>query len=84
MNGISDNIPVEYVIKLFAESNNKFSAGAINTGVPPSIVAQFLKNKTVEFTGVLPPEAIIPAKVFFNELARRNLKIELLSKSNLN
>jgi lysine 6-dehydrogenase len=49
------------------------SGGNIQTGVAPSIVAQWLADGTIAKRGVFPPELIVPAKPFFAELARRGI-----------
>ncbi|MGE4232910.1 MAG: saccharopine dehydrogenase NADP-binding domain-containing protein [Bacteriovoracia bacterium] len=53
----------------------------IDTGSPPSIVAQMIANKDVTGTGVLPPEIGVPYKPFFIQLKRRKMKIKLTKKS---
>jgi saccharopine dehydrogenase-like NADP-dependent oxidoreductase len=49
------------------------SSGALNTAVPPSIVAQMIIKREIKATGVLPPEVSVPALPFFSQLARRNI-----------
>jgi saccharopine dehydrogenase-like NADP-dependent oxidoreductase len=46
-----------------------------NVGIPLSIAAQMLVKGACEGIGVLPPETAIPAQPFFDELARRGIKI---------
>lgn len=53
------------------------SAGAVDTGVPPSIVAQMIVNGCIKERGVLPPEQCVPPKMFFKELAQRGMRIHL-------
>jgi lysine 6-dehydrogenase len=45
------------------------------TGVPPSIVAQFILSNKIKERGVFPPELIIPAESFFKELTKRKIFI---------
>ncbi|MFA4886693.1 MAG: saccharopine dehydrogenase C-terminal domain-containing protein [Candidatus Nanoarchaeia archaeon] len=45
------------------------------TGVPPSIVAQFILSNQIKERGVFPPELIIPAESFFKELTKRKIFI---------
>ena len=52
----------------------------IDTGAPPSIVAQMLAAGALEARGVLPPERAIPPKPFFRELARRGMRIQKRSR----
>jgi lysine 6-dehydrogenase len=47
----------------------------IDTGAPPSIVAQMLAAGSIEARGVLPPERAIPPQPFFRELRRRGMRI---------
>jgi lysine 6-dehydrogenase len=47
----------------------------IDTGAPPSIVAQMLAAGVIEARGVLPPEQAIPPQPFFRELRRRGMRI---------
>ncbi len=51
------------------------SAGDVDTGSPPSIVARMLANGRIRERGVFPPEFHVPEKEFFSELARRRMKI---------
>jgi len=51
------------------------SAIAYLTGVPLSIASQMLAKGEITPKGVLPPETAIPAKPFFTELAKREIKI---------
>jgi lysine 6-dehydrogenase len=52
----------------------------IDTGAPPSIVAQMLAAGTLDARGVLPPERAIPPQPFFRELQRRGMRIVKRSK----
>ena len=51
------------------------SAGDIDTGCPPSIVARMIADGMISAPGVWAPEAAIPAAPFFAELRRRGLNI---------
>ena len=55
-------------------------AGQLDTGVPPSIVAQFLATKVIDRPGVLPPEDAVPPEPFLAELAARNMEVSLLTR----
>jgi saccharopine dehydrogenase-like NADP-dependent oxidoreductase len=57
------------------------SAGDMDTGCPPSIVAQFIAAGRIVERGVFPPETIVPAEALFAELARRKIKIIARSPS---
>ena len=62
--------------------NKKYNypAGSYNTGVPPSIIAQFITNDKIKFKGVSAPEFIIPEVEFFKELKKRNIYVSLNNK----
>lgn len=61
----------------------KASSGALDTGVPPSIVAQMIGLGMIKERGVLAPEACVPAQLFFVELAKRSIVMRRLSEENL-
>ncbi len=66
-------------VKVYAyfkyDENWKVSASQKEVGVPASIVAQMILNGTVKGKGVKPPEQLVPTKQFFQELAKRDIKI---------
>ena len=47
----------------------------IDTGFPASIMAQMIKNKTISMKGSFAPEAVVPPKLFFDELRKRKMII---------
>jgi saccharopine dehydrogenase-like NADP-dependent oxidoreductase len=47
----------------------------IDTGAPPSIVAQMLVAGAIDVRGVRPPERAVPPAPFFRELTRRGMHI---------
>ena len=51
------------------------SAGDIDTGCPPSIVAQMIVSGLIQQRGVIPPEVVVPVEPFFRELRKRGMKI---------
>jgi saccharopine dehydrogenase-like NADP-dependent oxidoreductase len=51
------------------------SAGDIDTGCPPSIVAQMIATGQITQRGVLPPEVAVPVEPFFRELKKRGMSI---------
>jgi lysine 6-dehydrogenase len=55
-------------------------AGELDTGVPPSIVAQFLGHNLIDRPGVLAPEDAVPPEPFLAELSRRNLEVTLVTR----
>ena len=60
-----------------AKANRRWhaSAGDIDTGCPPSIVAQMIATGMIAQRGVLPPEVAVPVQPFFRELRQRGMKI---------
>jgi lysine 6-dehydrogenase len=55
-------------------------AGQLDTGVPPSIVAQFLANKVIDRPGVLAPEDAVPPEPYLAELAARTMEVTLVTR----
>jgi lysine 6-dehydrogenase len=55
-------------------------AGQLDTGVPPSVVAQFLGHKLIDKPGVFAPEDAVPPEPYFTELARRHMEVELVTR----
>ena len=51
------------------------AAGDVDTGTPPSIVAQMMARGAVDEPGVFPPEFHVPAGPFFAELEKRGMRI---------
>jgi len=47
----------------------------VDTGRTISIISQMLKNKLIKEVGVYGPEAVVPQKIFFKELAKRGMHI---------
>lgn len=69
-----------YSVKRWHEG---ISCGALDTGVPPSIVAQMLVADEIISTGVLAPEVAVPAGAFFAELARRDIHMKRITQEDL-
>jgi len=61
----------------------KVSSGALDTGVPPSIVAQMILDGQISNHGVLAPEACVPTQPFFDELAKRNMLMRQIKEESL-
>jgi saccharopine dehydrogenase-like NADP-dependent oxidoreductase len=51
------------------------SAGDIDTGCPPSIVAQMIAGGMIQSRGALAPEEAVPAGPFFDALRKRGMRI---------
>jgi saccharopine dehydrogenase-like NADP-dependent oxidoreductase len=47
----------------------------IDTGAPPSIAAQMIASGAITARGVVAPERAMPPAPFFDELARRGMRI---------
>jgi saccharopine dehydrogenase-like NADP-dependent oxidoreductase len=60
-----------------AKANRRWhaSAGDVDTGCPPSIVAQMIATGVIAQRGVLPPEVVVPVTAFFQELRKRGMRI---------
>jgi lysine 6-dehydrogenase len=55
-------------------------AGQLDTGVPPSVVAQLLGHQVIDRPGVFAPEDAVPAEPFLAELARRRMEVVLVTR----
>jgi lysine 6-dehydrogenase len=55
-------------------------SGQLDTGVPPSIVAQFLAAKVIDRPGVLAPEDAVPPEPYLAALAARNMEVTLVTR----
>lgn len=85
VNGTKDGIEKEYVVESVVRTNRRtgISAGAIDTGTPPSITAQMICNGTITARGALGPEECIPPIPFFKEMAKREMPVYCLEKQPL-
>jgi saccharopine dehydrogenase-like NADP-dependent oxidoreductase len=75
--GRSALIRMESII--YSHPEWKISCGALDTGVPPSIVAQMIGLNLIHSRGVLPPEQCVPPELFFLELAKRNIPMRKIT-----
>ncbi|MBI2079831.1 saccharopine dehydrogenase NADP-binding domain-containing protein [Candidatus Micrarchaeota archaeon] len=73
--GKKKNKKIKVNVECLAKSFGGFGAGDIDTGTPPSIVAQMLTQGKINEAGVFPPEFNIPIRPFFGELEKRGMKI---------
>lgn len=64
------------------KTNKKYNypAGSYDTGVPPSIIAQFIADEKIKFKGASAPEFIVPEIEFFKELKKRKIYVFLNNK----
>ena len=74
--------PVERLAECVVRPHPGWQAGAgqVDTGVPPSIVAQFLATKVIDRPGVLAPEDAVPPGPYLAELAARNMEVTLVTR----
>jgi len=65
------------IVDCHAKANRRWhaSAGDIDTGCPPSILAQMIATGLIEQRGVLAPEVAVPVEPFFRELRKRGMKV---------
>jgi len=65
------------MIDCHARANQRWhaSAGDIDTGCPPSIVAQMIVTGLITRRGVLAPEVAVPVEPFFKELRNRGMEV---------
>jgi saccharopine dehydrogenase-like NADP-dependent oxidoreductase len=61
----------------------RVSCGALDTGVPPSIVAQMICLGQIAERGALPPEQCVPPLLFFDELEKRQIPMRKTTQEEL-
>jgi len=71
----------EYLVIDYYDSAQQMTAMMRTTGFPVSITAQMIENGTIEDRGVFCPEEIIPPRVFFQELKKRNIPLIIRTRS---
>jgi len=74
-NGKKKNSEINCIIKTLPGWEE--AGSNVDTGRTISIMSQMLKNKLINQSGVFAPEAVIPQKEFFNELAQRKMYVYL-------
>jgi saccharopine dehydrogenase-like NADP-dependent oxidoreductase len=85
MKGTKDGIEKEYTVECIARSNEKlgYTAGDLDTGTTPSVVAQMIAKGLIKDRGVLSPEQCIPPIPFFKELSKREMPVYVSEKTPL-
>lgn len=73
-NGKKKKVVVDCVAKSIPMWNAP--AGTVDTGVPPSIIAQMIGGK-IRAKGVLPPELCVEPEGFFRELRKRRMEVKV-------
>lgn len=83
--GTKNNIEKEIVVESVIRTSTKwgFMAGALDTGVPPSIVAQMIGNGQICIRGVCSPEQCVPSIPYFKELEKREMPVYVVEKTPL-
>ncbi len=79
VHGKKDGKSKGIIVDALFKSNSRWAAGAgdVDTGVPPSIIAQMVAKGHIRARGVLPPEQCIPVKPFVKELKKRGMKLKV-------
>jgi saccharopine dehydrogenase-like NADP-dependent oxidoreductase len=74
--------PVERLAECVVRPHPRWQAGAgqLDTGVPPSIVAQFLAAGLIDRPGVLAPEDAVPPEPYLAELAARTMEVTMATR----
>lgn len=69
----------EVRIEEISPPNETFGVGGadMNTGVPPSIVAQMIARDEVKGTGVCFPETVVPPGPYFEALKARGMRVSI-------
>jgi saccharopine dehydrogenase-like NADP-dependent oxidoreductase len=77
--GLRDGRRVTLTLDCLARSRRawKASAGDIDTGCPPSIVAQMIAGGAIVRRGVMPPETVVPVAEFLREAHGRGMQFFL-------
>jgi lysine 6-dehydrogenase len=72
-NGLRVECRMESIVR--PHSRWKVSAGALDTGVPASIIAQMIAQGQIKERGVFPPEVCVDPEAYFKELASREMNV---------
>ena len=77
MKGTRKGKRISLTIDAFTKSRPGWHApaGAYDTGVPPSIIAQMIVKGKISKKGVFPAELCIDPLAFFKELKKRNIEV---------
>lgn len=83
--GTKDGIEKEIIVESVIRTSKKwgFMAGALDTGIPPSIVAQMICSGEVKKAGVYSGEQCVPFIPYFRELAKREMPVYCIEKTPL-
>ncbi len=83
--GMKDDVEKEIIVESVIRTSKKwgYMAGALDTGVPPSIVAQMLISGRISVRGACSPEQCVPPLPYFRELEKREMPVYLVEKTPL-
>ncbi len=75
--GLKNDRNLTYTMYALSTSRKdwRVSASSYLTGVPASLAAQMMAKEEIQFYGVLPPEACIPAEKFLQDLINKGIVI---------
>ena len=75
--GKKDGKTIIYTVDSIARESKLYNCSSteLNTGVPPSIVAQMIVKGEITERGALPPEKAVPPEKYFEELAKREMYV---------
>ena len=75
--GMKDGVKVQYVVNSIARESKLYNCSSteLNTGVPPSIVAQMIVRGDVKERGAYGSEKGVDPEIFFAELAKRQMYV---------
>lgn len=79
LRGTRNGVPHEVRVEEISPSSAIFGVGGadVNTGVPPSIVAQMIARGEVKGAGVCFPETVVPPGAYFQELRTRGMSVDI-------
>jgi len=73
-----DPVTLRYEAVTWPHGKWKVGGGVVDTGVPPSIAAQWMANGSVKRKGVIPPEIAFDPLPYFKELSARGRGIQII------
>lgn len=75
--GEKDGVETHYIIDSIARENHRYecSSTELNTGVPPSIVAQMIVKGEISRRGAYAAEMGVDPDLYFRELAKRDMYV---------
>jgi len=83
LEGIREGRPARAIAESVVEPDpmDRMGGGALDTGIPPSIVAQMIAGGDVEGPGLFAPEDAVSPDLFFQHLAERGITYTVRSES---